>query len=73
MYAMEKLLVALVTCFLVAVFASQSSAQPDTQATPPNPARMSAHREAALRKCTDGIKFESNRYVTCMMAEGEQP
>jgi hypothetical protein len=57
----------------VAAFASQASAQPDTQATPPNPTTISAHREAALRKCTDGIEFKSDHYAECMMAEGEEP
>jgi hypothetical protein len=35
--------------------------------------RFSAHRGAALRKCADGIKFSTVRYVACMMEEGEEP
>lgn len=35
--------------------------------------KISAHRMAALRTCTSGIKFESNRYVSCMLKEGETP
>jgi hypothetical protein len=31
------------------------------------------HRSAALATCTDGIKFASDRYVTCMLKEGETP
>ena len=30
-------------------------------------------RMAALKKCTDGIKFDSDRYVACMSAAGEAP
>jgi hypothetical protein len=30
-------------------------------------------RLAALKKCTDGIKFDSDRYVACMSKEGEAP
>jgi hypothetical protein len=32
-----------------------------------------AKRMAAIKKCTDGIKFDSNRYVACMAKEGESP
>jgi hypothetical protein len=31
------------------------------------------HRIAALTKCTDGIKFASDRYIACMLKEGENP
>lgn len=31
------------------------------------------HRIAALASCTDGMKFASDRYVTCMLKEGETP
>ena len=31
------------------------------------------HRGAALATCTDGLKFASDRYVTCMLREGENP
>jgi hypothetical protein len=59
----------------VAAFASQASAQPDVPATAhlSGHARISAHRRAALEKCTSGIKFSSRRYVACMMGEGETP
>jgi hypothetical protein len=77
---MSKLVVALATGLAVALsasqvfFASQVMAQPDTQAAPPGPnSAISAHRMAALKKCTDGIKFESDRYVNCMTREGENP
>jgi hypothetical protein len=30
-------------------------------------------RMAALKKCTDGIKFDSDRYVACMSKAGEAP
>jgi hypothetical protein len=34
---------------------------------------LSKHRMAALKKCTEGIAFESNRYVACMGKQGEAP
>ncbi|MGC1236276.1 MAG: hypothetical protein WA838_16615 [Xanthobacteraceae bacterium] len=34
---------------------------------------LNARRMAALKKCTDGIKFESDSYVACMSKEGEAP
>jgi hypothetical protein len=61
---------------LSAVFASQVSAQPDVNVTKPltgHGAPLTEHRQAALKKCTDGIKFSSDRYVTCMTSEGENP
>jgi len=30
-------------------------------------------RMAALKKCTDGLKFASDRYVACMSKLGEAP
>jgi hypothetical protein len=36
--------------------------------TPP-----SMHRLDAVRMCTDGIKFDSDRYVQCMLKAGENP
>ena len=30
-------------------------------------------RMAALKKCTDRIRFSSNRYVKCMASQGESP
>ena len=34
---------------------------------------LNARRMAAIKKCTDGIKFDSDRYVSCMSKEGESP
>ena len=57
-----------------ATFASSVSAQVDTQRGPPGPTTtLSEHRAAALKLCTDGIKFASDRYVACMLREGEAP
>jgi hypothetical protein len=36
--------------------------------TPPSMRRLNA-----VRTCTDGIKFDSDRYVQCMLNEGESP
>ena len=36
--------------------------------TPPSMRRLDA-----VRTCTDGIKFDSDRYVSCMLKEGENP
>ena len=36
--------------------------------TPPSMRRLNA-----LKTCTDGIKFDSDRYVQCMLREGESP
>jgi hypothetical protein len=67
-------LVALTLGFSAAVFASQALAQPDTQKAPPAPNQpLSAHRMAALKKCTDRIKFDSDKYVNCMTKAGENP
>jgi hypothetical protein len=61
---------------LSAAFASQAFAQPDVNVTKPltghGPA-LTEHRKAALQKCTDGVKFASDRYVECMTSEGEAP
>ena len=64
----------LLIAFFVGSFVSQASAQVDTQKSPPGPANaISAHRMAALKKCTDGKKFAGDKYVACMTAEGEFP
>ena len=42
-------------------------------ATPVHPTAGNAKRMAAIKKCTDGIKFNSDRYVACMSKEGESP
>ena len=34
---------------------------------------LNAKRMAAIKKCTDGIKFNSDRYAACMAKEGESP
>jgi hypothetical protein len=34
---------------------------------------LSARRMAALKKCTEGTSFESDRYVACMSKEGQAP
>jgi hypothetical protein len=34
---------------------------------------LNVKRTAALKKCTDGIKFDSDRYVACMSKAGESP
>jgi hypothetical protein len=71
---MSRLLVALTVVVSAAAFAPLASAQVDTQAPPPRPANtISAHRIEALKKCTDGQKFASDRYVNCMTQEGEEP
>ena len=70
----SRLLVAITVGLSAASFASQASAQPDVQPAPTGPSgRLSAHRIAALKKCTDGIRFASDKYVNCMTSEGESP
>jgi hypothetical protein len=72
----NKSLVALLIGVSIAAFASQASAQPDVNPPPPltgHGPQLSEHRKAALQKCTDGIKFASDRYVACMTKEGEAP
>jgi hypothetical protein len=74
MITVSRLFFALAVCASAAAFVTHASAQVDTQAKPPGPSsKISAHRMAALKKCTDGIKFESDRYVNCMTKEGESP
>ena len=34
---------------------------------------LNARRMAAIKNCTDGIKFDSDSYVACMSKEGEAP
>ncbi len=34
---------------------------------------LNSHRMAAVKRCTDNIKFDSDRYVACMSKEGESP
>ena len=75
MLTANRLVVALAVG-LSAAFASQALAQPDVNPPPPltghGPA-LTAQRKAALMKCTNGIKFDSDRYVNCMTKAGEAP
>ena len=41
-------------------------------ATPPVHA-TNTKRMAAIKKCTDGLKFDSDRYAACMSKQGESP
>jgi hypothetical protein len=72
----KKSLVALLIGASVGAFVSQALAQPDVNPPPPltghGPA-IGEHRRAALKVCTDGIKFDSDRYVACMTKMGESP
>jgi len=71
---MRKFGFALASGLSVALLASQVLAQVDTQRPAPGPSSaISAHRMAALKKCTDGVAFESDKYVNCMTAQGENP
>jgi hypothetical protein len=73
---MNKSLIALLIGASAALYAVQASAQPDVNPPPPltgHGPQLTDHRKAALMKCTDGIKFASDRYVSCMTAAGETP
>ena len=73
---MNKSLIALLIGASAALYAVQASAQPDVNPPPPltgHGPQLTEHRKAALMKCTDGIKFASDRYVSCMTAAGEAP
>ena len=54
-----------------ATFVTPAMAQPDTGPGPKITTKISAHRMEALKKCTDGIKFDSDKYVACMSQEKE--
>jgi hypothetical protein len=56
-----------------ATFVSPALAQPDVSPGPKVTTKISAHRMEALKKCTDGIKFDSDKYVACMTQEKESP
>ena len=76
MRSTKKSLIVLLIGASVAAFASQALAQPDVNPPPPltgHGPQLSEHRKAALQKCTDGVKFASDRYVACMTAAGETP
>jgi hypothetical protein len=60
--------------------------QPTPQVTPQQEQRIkqgdyyvahvsppSMHRLNAVKTCTEGTKFDSDRYVQCMLNEGENP
>jgi hypothetical protein len=34
---------------------------------------LNKHRMEAIKKCTEGTKFDSDSYVACMAKEGEAP
>ena len=57
----------------IATFVSPAFAQADTGPGPKITTKISAHRMEALKKCTDGIKFDSDKYVACMSQEKETP
>jgi len=72
----NKSVVGLLIGISVAAFASRGLAQPDVNPPPPltgHGPQLSEHRKATLQKCTDGIKFASDRYVACRTAAGEAP
>ncbi len=72
----NKPLIALLIGVSVAASVSRVFSQPDVNVTHPltgHGPTLSDHRKAALQKCTDGIKFASDRYVACMTNEGEEP
>ena len=76
MFSANRLSIILAVGLSVAAFASQALAQPDVNPPPPltgHGPQLSEHRKAALQKCTDGVKFASDRYVACMTAAGEAP
>ena len=50
-----------------------TSSTGEAVATPAHVTAGNAKRMAAIKKCTDGIKFNSDRYVACMSKEGESP
>ena len=52
------------------ISAPSSTAEADVAT--PVPA-TNAKRMAAIKKCTEGIKFDSTRYAACMSKEGESP
>jgi hypothetical protein len=60
------------TTITFACVSDASSTGDATAATAPNPA-VNPKRMAAIKKCTDGRKFDSDRYVACMSKEGESP
>ena len=75
MFSANRLVVAF-AIGLSAAFASQALAQPNVNPPPPLTGHgppLTDQRKAALKKCTSGIKFDSDRYVNCMTKMGEAP
>jgi len=75
MFTPNRLVVALAVG-LTAAFASHALAQPTVNPPPPLTGHgppLTDHRKSALMKCTNGIKFDSDRYVDCMTKMGEAP
>ena len=69
----NKSLVTFMIVVSVVGSASLALGQPNTQPARSDSSEISSHREAALRRCTDGIQFDTERYIGCMLREGEPP
>jgi hypothetical protein len=52
---------------------SDPSSTGDAGVATPGHVTLDTKRMAAIKKCTDGLKFNSDRYVACMSKEGESP
>jgi hypothetical protein len=54
---------------------SDSGGTGDTTAATPaaHATAGNAKRLAVIKKCTEGLKFDSDRYVACMAKQGESP
>jgi hypothetical protein len=73
MISFTKLSLASILAICIAGPVLAQNAQEGDYYNPSSGVRVNAHRMAALRTCTDGIKFDSDRYVNCMTKEGENP
>ena len=73
MSTLKKLSLAAVLAMSIAAPTLAQNASEGDYYNPTTGIRVSGHRIAALRTCTDGIKFASDRYVNCMTREGENP
>jgi hypothetical protein len=73
MNIVTKLSLASALALSIASPALAQNAQQGDYYNPTTGTRVSMHRMAALKTCTDGIKFDSDRYVNCMTREGENP
>jgi hypothetical protein len=67
----RKLLLISIALSVTAPAQAQSPKQGDYYVA--NHMVLHRHRIAALVTCTDGIKFASDSYITCMLREGENP